>query len=959
MTALTGVEGAEDMSAQDMRAQDMSADAGGAAVPGAPPGAWEAARTYLALGWKLFVMPRRLADRKIPAGLCDACVNAGPTHSMEACACLLCHGFYAATADPDRLAAMWEVLPGGHLVVRTGAASGITVLDAEAHADSDEAPTGIEVLDAWEEYTATAWDADAHGGAGGWAGGFALPATARARSASGGVHLYYATGDDERIGSVNRVLPGVDVKSRGGYVLVPMGEQNAAAGGRQWLDDVSALAPPGDALSAWLRSTRRARGYGGGDGTGNGHGISNLSEEQRADFLRHLVDNDPPRGVQQEFLNWWMFRLVKLGGIADADALTGLVWPRVREWDQIRTDPWRRDHVERHARYVLRNVEPGAPVFVPDRLPRLEGIREDADARADAQDIPCPDTDDVPDTDVASSPVAETALVREGDGLSSIGPDGVARPVAMAGEARVIPVDFGAPEQSPGHGRTQGARGGNGGTEGGSVGYRGRGTDGDPSTEGMHDTGNGNRLIRLHGRDMRWLADEGVWLVWEGHGWRRDDRLTVDGWTVEVMTDVHHHASRVLEAEGEKAAKPWFEHMRASYGTGRRRAMETAARSVPGMAVTSAMLDANSHQLVVKNGVVDLVTGTLMEGQRDALNTLCAGVAYDASATCPTWERHVDRITCGDAELARYLRRLAGYSLTGLTSEQVFFSLEGTGANGKNAFVEPLMMVMGDYAGAVDSKLITAGDRTHAAIIADLVGKRLVFVDEVPAKRSLDAERVKSLAGGREMKAQFMAKNWFSFTPRAKLWIAGNAQPPIQDASDGMWRRMHRVMFRAKITDEERVKGFSDYVFDLEGPGILNWCLKGLADWHARGGLGTPVTVADATGTLRDDSDHVRGFAGQCLEVTGWVRKKAANRLDVLEEGDWIDNASLHRVYAAWCDGQGVAPKQRHSAAALRRRLAEYEGVEAYEDRRKGPKTYGVEGVKLVVTAMALYSAGL
>jgi hypothetical protein len=52
--------------------------------------------------------------------------------------------------------------------------------------------------------------------------------------------------------------------------------------------------------------------------------------------------------------------------------------------------------------------------------------------------------------------------------------------------------------------------------------------------------------------------------------------------------------------------------------------------------------------------------------------------------TCPTWEKFIDRITGGDTDLAKFLQRVIGYSLTGLTTEHALFFCYGTGANGKS-----------------------------------------------------------------------------------------------------------------------------------------------------------------------------------------------------------------------------------------------------------------------------------
>lgn len=1022
------------------------------------------ARAYLERGWKLFVIPASDdGTAKIPAANCDTCKAEPGAHDREACDCLLCHGFYAATDDIDRIAAMLDRCPGGSLALRTGRASGVSVIDAEAHADAPGAPSGVDVIDGWEDY---APDAE-------------LNTTAVARSASGGVHLFYATGSTS-VRSMARVLPGVDVKADGGYVVLPPG----AFGERSWLParidaDASGHAPdpegygappmaaPSASLLEWFVSTRparasRARALRSASGQ-EWSGVADAPEGY--DFTRYLAESPPP-GTQDIFLNDWFFRAVAHDGITSEDELFAMAWEHMTRWVQDPRRPWTEYDVRAKARNVLSTVEPAAPVpdWEPRRawpnqgyqavlredgtvvelvtdpsgirrelspgetgdhgfraLTRMNGIgpvwedapatREDAarairemeaatrpvrqrreeppvpapsapsvapqeteqadtdpvvpdlpaDAAEDSQDVPQDDPELFPNPATDNVPVAPVIPLRP-----TVVPDPAPDTAEAVGDAEA---DAGAPVWDdtgdldhiiPDAVVDIGGSGGSGGFRG--VGYHGSdGTcDGQPGTEGMSDTGNANRFVRLFGSRMRWLASEGVWLVWDGKRWQRDRTNIVKGWTVYVATDIDRHRAE-LRADGadDKEIGAWTKWMVSSGSNMHREAMMRCARAVPGLTVTPEMLDTNTMQLVVSNGVVDLNTGRLEKGRQGDLNTLSGTVTYDASATCPMWEKHVERVTCGDRELAEHLQRVAGYTLTGKTSAQAFFSLEGIGANGKNVFIETLAEIMGEYATTASTKLVTQGDRAHMAIVADLMGKRMVFVDEIPQGRHLDVERVKTLVGSAKIKAQFMARNWFEFQPRLKLWIAGNGEPSVRDASDGIWRRMRRILFKAVIPESERIPDFQQVLVEREGAGILNWALAGLADYLARGErLDAPASVTASVEELREDEDHVGQFMGECCDFTGAVRGRSSWE-GVYAEGDWILTAQLMSVYAAWCDGMGTRPHDRLSAPQLVRRMVAM-GAVRFNDRRSGERRLrGLEGVRLTTTAMGLWSSAL
>jgi hypothetical protein len=139
-------------------------------------------------GWPVFVLGRT----KRPVANCPACPSAktDPGHDREACECLTCHGFYAATTDPARIAAMLATVPGGLLAIRTGIRAGLVVVDI----DPDHGGRVDRAL---------------------------MAATYTVATGSGGWHLYYAHPGGT---VVSRPMPGrsgVDIKADGGYVVAP------------------------------------------------------------------------------------------------------------------------------------------------------------------------------------------------------------------------------------------------------------------------------------------------------------------------------------------------------------------------------------------------------------------------------------------------------------------------------------------------------------------------------------------------------------------------------------------------------------------------------------------------------------------------------------------------------------------------------------------------------------------
>src|SRR5215472_11499439 len=106
---------------------------------------------------------------------------------------------------------------------------------------------------------------------------------------------------------------------------------------------------------------------------------------------------------------------------------------------------------------------------------------------------------------------------------------------------------------------------------------------------------------------------------------------------------------------------------------------------------------------------IELRSGTIRPARRDDYCTKSTSVK--PGGECPLWLLFLDRVTAGDRDLQAYLQRMAGYCLTGITSEHVLFFLYGTGANGKGVFLNTLRAIWADYAAVAPMEVFV---ETHA-----------------------------------------------------------------------------------------------------------------------------------------------------------------------------------------------------------------------------------------------------
>jgi putative DNA primase/helicase len=178
--------------------------------------------------------------------------------------------------------------------------------------------------------------------------------------------------------------------------------------------------------------------------------------------------------------------------------------------------------------------------------------------------------------------------------------------------------------------------------------------------------------------------------------------------------------------------------------------------------------------------------------------------AVGPGGECPTWRKFIGRVSGDNEELVAFAQRVGGYALTGITNEHALFMLYGTGANGKSVFQGTIASVLGNYhtTAAIETFTATKSER-HPTDLAYLRGAQLVTATETEEGRGWAEAKIKLLTGGDKISARFMRQDFFEFTPRFKLIIAGNHMPSLHSVDEAIRRRFHLIPFSVTIPSAE------------------------------------------------------------------------------------------------------------------------------------------------------------
>ena len=381
------------------------------------------------------------------------------------------------------------------------------------------------------------------------------------------------------------------------------------------------------------------------------------------------------------------------------------------------------------------------------------------------------------------------------------------------------------------------------------------------------DLGNAELLVRWHGENIRFVPAWGKWLIWDGRRWVIDQTGKIRRVARDTVRRLYKEASGI---DDEDLRKKLVKHALSSESVNKQKAMIDAAGFLEDIPVIPEQLDTNPWLLNCMNGTLDLRTGQLYQAKREDLITKLVPFNYSPAAKAPKWEAFLEQIFDGALRLVQYVKKGAGYCLTGLTEEHCLFVCHGTGRNGKSTMLQTLANVIGPYyaQAAPASTFMVKRDEGIPNDIARLRGSRYVIAAESEENQRLAESLIKQLTGGDKITARFLHQEFFEFTPQFKIWLMTNHKPTIRGTDTAIWERIKLIPFSVTIPEGERDPRLMDKLA-AEAEGILAWAVEGCLLWQKER-LGLPDEVRSATNEYRMLMDTVGDFlATECENAPG------------------------------------------------------------------------------------------
>lgn len=422
------------------------------------------------------------------------------------------------------------------------------------------------------------------------------------------------------------------------------------------------------------------------------------------------------------------------------------------------------------------------------------------------------------------------------------------------------------------------------------------------------DLGNAQRLLKRFG-DRLIYAPEMGWLVWTGTHYALNEAMPLRA--AHAVTRGLLDESKALDEEAERCNARSDPQRAQAYAERAKRVLTwkeqsgAAGRSVAMLTQAAAyaqadVLDPHGDMLCMQpgprsgvlrlkkaaHGLLDIHVLPYDPGFRQ---TRIMGCAYDPDATCPEWDRHIQRVL-PDPGARDHFQRWTGYLLFSGNSEQRILILQGRGGDGKSTTMGAIRRLMGGYACAPNITTFLDGPQRSAADASPDLAKlggdvRLASAGEPNKRSALNEALIKSITGGAPIAARHLNKGLFEYVPKFRIVIECNPLPRISGDDEGIWRRIDLIHFPVRIPEHEIDRGLEDRLVATEASGIFNWMLEGARLWLTEG-LARPLAVQEAVDAYRADSSPFSSWASERLDITD-ANARTSGSLLYADYKDW------------------------------------------------------------------------
>ncbi len=210
---------------------------------------------------------------------------------------------------------------------------------------------------------------------------------------------------------------------------------------------------------------------------------------------------------------------------------------------------------------------------------------------------------------------------------------------------------------------------------------------------------------------------------------------------------------------------------------------------------------ADARYIAFENGILDIVTGELLDFNPETIITNKIHFDYDANAYHELTDNTLNKLACGDLDVRAVIEECAGYCLYRRNELGKAFILTGDKSNGKSTFLDMIKTMLGnENVSSLD--LQELGDRFSSAM---MFGKLANIGDDIADDfmKGREVAMFKKIVTGNRIKAEMKGQDPFDFEPYVKLLFSANDIPRMKDKTGAGIRRLVIIPFNATFSKND------------------------------------------------------------------------------------------------------------------------------------------------------------
>ena len=317
----------------------------------------------------------------------------------------------------------------------------------------------------------------------------------------------------------------------------------------------------------------------------------------------------------------------------------------------------------------------------------------------------------------------------------------------------------------------------------------------------------------------------------------------------------------------------------------------------------------NRALLPMRNGVLDMETGTLLEHSPEMMMPWMIPHDHDPEAECPTVERFILELSQGDTATENVLHAFMAAVLHGRADLQRFLECVGIAGTGKSTYLKLCQSLVGDANVAVTTMKQLNENKFETA---NLYGKRLVVITDAD-KYGGSVDTFKSITGQDPVRyEEKMKQAGKPFIYGGMVIVAANQPIQFSDTSTAMVRRRVPVHMDKRL-DPAKSDPHLQEKLEREIPGLINLLLR---------------MSQDEITEILTDKRHLRAHDSnramcETNPIAAWINDMVVvNPGAMAKVGSQRQHASrcLYPNYVKYCDvtgRKGAASLQNFSRAVL------------------------------------------